>query len=155
MTGSFDDSPPEGDVRARIRYIRAGLPGQLRQERLATAALLYGPLCSLDDVHHRIARTLPWRFGLVRRVKVTPVHQSDIVLPDDVLLKYDDAVQLGVFGRFLVATPAYYWSARGDPWLVAEVEGTERWAFIIGWRRDAASWPLPLDSSHGVHRRTA
>lgn len=133
------DSYRERDARARIRDIRAGLPGQLRQERLATAALLYGPLCSLDQVHHRIARTLPWLFGSVRRVTVTPVDQSDTVLPDEILLKYDDAVQLGVFSRFLVAIPAYYWSPRGDPWLVAKVDGTDRWAFIIGWHVERTS----------------
>ena len=127
------DRSSGSDVHARLRDIRAGLPGQLRQERLATASLLYGPLCSLDDIHHRIARTLPWLFGSVRRVKVVPVERADIVLPDDVLLKYDDAVQLGVFSRFLVAVPAYYWRPRGDPWLVAKVDGTDRWAFIAGW----------------------
>jgi hypothetical protein len=154
MNESFDPESHD-DVRARIRYIRAGLPGQLRQERLSTAALLYGPLCSLDEMHHRIARTLPWRFGSFRRVKVAPVHQSDTVLPDDVLLKYDDAVQLGVFGRFLVATPAYYWWAQGDPWLVAVVEGTVRWALVVGWRRDAGSWPVPVAPPARVQRRSA
>jgi hypothetical protein len=145
----------EGDMRARIRYIRSGLPGQLRQERLATAALLYGPLCSLDEVHRRIAHTLPRVFGSVRRAKVAPLDQCDVVLPDDVLLKYDDAVQLGVFSRFLVATPAYYWSARGDPCLVAAVEGTERWAFIVSWRREPASWPDGLDTPARPQRRSA
>jgi hypothetical protein len=135
----YHDPRSERDVRARIHDIRAGLPGQLRQERLATASLLYGPLCSLDELHRRIARTLPWLLGSVRRVTVVPVEQSDSVLPDEVLLKYDDAMQLGVFSRFLVATPAYYWSPRGDPWLVAKVDGTDRWAFIAGWRRESSS----------------
>jgi hypothetical protein len=136
------DPGSERDVRERVRDIRAGLPGQLRQRRLATASLLYGPLCSLDELHSRIARTLPFRFGIVRRVSVVNIERSETVLPDDVLLKYDDAVQAGVFSRFLVATPAYYWWPQGDPWLVAEVEGTERWAVIVrcwgGERRPAA-----------------
>jgi hypothetical protein len=154
MSAGFE-AESEGDVRARIRYIRAGLPGQLRQERLATAALLYGPLCSLDEVHRRIARTLPRVLGSVRRVRIAPVDQCDVVLPDHVLLKYDDAVQLGVFSRFLVATPAYFWSARGDPWLVAEVEGTERWAFIVKWGRVPESWPDVLDTPARPQRRSA
>jgi hypothetical protein len=126
----------ERETRARVGEIRASLPGQARHERLTTAALLYGPLCSLDEVHHRIGHSLPWLFGSVRRTTVAPIERADVVLPDDVLLKYDDARQLGVFSRFLVVTPAYYWRPHGDPWLVAEVEGTERWAFIVRWERE-------------------
>jgi hypothetical protein len=54
-----------------------------------------------------------------------------------VLLKYDDAAQLGVFSRFLIATPAYWLGAEGDPWLVANVAGTDRWAVIARWGDDA------------------
>jgi hypothetical protein len=154
MRNGFEPESDD-DVRSRIRHIRAGLPGQLRQERLATAALLYGPLCSLDDVHRRIACTLPRVFGSVRRTKVAPIDRAEIFIPDEVLLKYDDAVQLGVFSRFLVVTPAYYWSPRGDPWLVGEVEGTDRWAFIVGWRRTPASWPDLLDTPVRAQRRSA
>lgn len=116
-----------------MRDIRATLPGQLRRARLATAALMYGPLYSLDDLHRRIARTLPWRPGSVRRVKVDPIERADTLIPDDVLLKYDDALQLGVFARFLIARPAYWWRPRGDPWLVAGVAETEQWAIIASW----------------------
>ena len=120
----------ERDLRARARDIRAGLPGQLRQQRLTTASLLYGTLYSLDELHHRIGRTLPWCFGAVRRAKVVSIEQAEVTLSDELLLKYDDATRLGVFSRFLIATPAYYWCARGQPWLLAEVQGTERWAVI-------------------------
>jgi hypothetical protein len=120
----------ERDLRARAREIRAGLPGQVRQQQLTTASLLYGALYSLDELHRRIARTLPWCFGAVRRAKVTAIEQAEVTLSDELLLKYDDAARLGVFARFLIATPAYYWCARGQPWLIAEVHGTERWAVI-------------------------
>jgi hypothetical protein len=118
------------DLRARARDIRATLPGQLRQQRLTAAALLYGPLSSLDELHTRIGRMLPWRFGAVRRAKVVAIEESDCALSDELLLSYDDAARLGVFSRFMIARPAYYWCARGRPWLIAEVEGTERWAVI-------------------------
>jgi hypothetical protein len=133
----------ERDVRARARDIRATLPGQLRRERLATAALLYGPLRSLDDVHRRLARTLPWRAGLVRRVSVVPIEGADVLLPDDVLVAYDDAVQLGIFARFLVATPAYYWRRCGNPALIAEVDGTERWAILVSWDNARSDYTQP------------
>jgi hypothetical protein len=118
------------DRRERVREIRAGLPGQVRQARLMTASMLYGPLCSLDGLHRRIAHTLPSRFGSVRYAKISPIEQSDALIPDEVLLKYDDAAQLDVFSRFLIATPAYWLGAEGDPWLVANVAGTDRWAVI-------------------------
>ena len=133
----------ERDVRARARDIRATLPGQLRHERLATAALLYGPLRSLDDVHRRLARTLPWRPGLVRRVSVIAIEGTEVPLPDEVLVAYDDALQLGIFARFLVATPAYYWRPRGDPSLIAEVDGTERWAILASWSSEPLAYAQP------------
>ena len=133
----------ERDLRMRAREVRAGLPGQLRRERLTTAALLYGPLASLDEVHVRLARTLPWRPGYVRRLLVEPIERSEAPLPDDVLVKCDDAVQLGIFSRFLVATPAYYWRACGSPWLIAEVHETERWAVIVGWDAEATDYTQP------------
>jgi hypothetical protein len=133
----------EREVRARAREIRANLPGQLRRERLTTAALLYGQLCSLDDLHRRLARTLPWRPGYVRRLSVVPIERADTLLPDEVLVTYDDAAQLGIFGRFLVAIPAYYWRPCGDPWLIAEVEGTERWAVLTRWDGERAAYTQP------------
>lgn len=126
----------ERDVHARACEVRSGLPGQVRRERLATASLLYGPLCSLDEVHRRVARTLPLRFGLLRRASVRSIEQAEIAIPDEVLVRYDEAVQLDVFSRFLVLTPAYYFHACGDPWLVAEVAGTERWALLASWRAE-------------------
>jgi hypothetical protein len=133
----------ERDLRARAREIRSGLPGQLRRERLTTASLLYGPLASLDEVHDRLARTLPWRPGYVRRLLVEPIERTETPLPDEVLVKYDDAVQLGIFSRFLVATPAYYWRARGNSRLIGEVEGTERWAVIVAWDGGTTDYTQP------------
>jgi hypothetical protein len=120
-------------LEARIRDIRAGLPGQMRQQRLRTASLVFGPLYSLDEIHRRIARTLPFRPGVVRRLRVAPIEQAETIIPEDVLLRYDEALQAGVFSRFLVGTPAYYWRPAGDAWLVAEVAGTDRWAVLAHW----------------------
>lgn len=121
------------DLDARIRDIRATLPGQLRQQRLRTASLLFGPLYSLDEVHRRVAHTLPFALGRVRRMRVTPIEGADVFLPEDVLLRYDEAVQTGVFSRFLVGTPAYYWWSQPQAWLIAEVAGTDRWAVLTHW----------------------
>lgn len=121
------------NLDARIRDIRAGLPGQLRQQRLRTASLIFGPLYSLDQIHRRIAHTLPFRFGCVRRMSVAPIERSETIMPEDVLLRYDEASQSGVFSRFLVGTPAYYcWPTR-DAWLLAQIDSTERWAVLAHW----------------------
>ena len=128
------------DVDAHLREIRAGLPGQLRQQRLRAAALEFGPLYSLDDIHRRIAHTLPSVLGCVRRTRVTPIERARMFIPEDALLRYDEAAQHGVFARFLVATPAYYWRSQPAAWLIAEVDGTDRWVVLAHWRapRDAA-----------------
>ena len=135
------DSGAEGPAHERVRSIRSGLPGQLRRERLTTAALLYGPLGSLDDLRARVGRALPWRLGSARTARLVAIERSEVQIPDDILLQYDDARQLGVFSRFMIATPAYYFGAAGEPWLVAEVGGTERWAVIACWRDGGPSSP--------------
>src|SRR5437879_5920556 len=54
-------------------------------------------------------------------------------IPEHALLKYDDAVQSGLFDKFWVATPTYYQERQVDPWIVAEVGGADRWAVIARW----------------------
>ena len=120
-------------VQARAREIRAGLPGQLRQQRLRTAALLYGPLCSMDVLRARIAGSIPWKFGLIRFAKLESIERTEVVIPDDVLVTYADAVDLGLFARFMVARATYYWLPQPNPWLVAVIGGTDRWVSITRW----------------------
>ena len=132
------ESPPIGtdiaDAAARIRAIRHRLPGQMLRERLETAALLYGPLYSLVEVRQRVADTLARKVGFVRGATFEPIETYSRVIPDDALLKYDDAVRSGLFAKFLVATPAYYREQQVDPWIIAEVAGsTDRWVVIAQW----------------------
>ena len=62
-----------------------------------------------------------------------PIEQYRGRIPDEALLKYDDALQRGVFSKFWVATPTYYQERQLDPWIVAEVGGGDRWAVIARW----------------------
>ncbi len=55
------------------------------------------------------------------------------LIPDEVLLKYDDAERSGLFAKFWVVTPTYYWKCQVDPWIVAEVAGTSLCAVIARW----------------------
>jgi hypothetical protein len=121
------------DPAARVRAIRARLPGQLLRERLEMAILCYGPLYSLAEIRQRVGEVLPRRLGYVRGATLEPIEQYREPIPDEALLKWDDAVQSGLFSRFWVATPTYYQERQVDPWIVAEVDGTDRWAVIVRW----------------------
>ena len=122
------------DAAAHVRRVRSRLPGQMIRERLETAALLYGPLYSLSEVRQRVAATLPRRAGFVRGTALESIESYREWIPNDALLKWDDAMRSGLFSRFLVATPTYYRDQQVDPWIIAEVaDGTDRWVVIAQW----------------------
>jgi len=121
------------EVLARVRAIRARLPGQMLQERLESAQLAYGPLYTLAEIRQRVGEVLPRRLGYVRSAVLEPIDSYREAIPGSALLKYDDAVQSGLFAKFWVATPTYYQERQVDPWIVAEVGGADRWAVIARW----------------------
>jgi hypothetical protein len=121
------------DVAARLRAIKSRLPGQMLQERIDTAKILHGPLYSLREVRARVGATLPRRPGFIRGAALEPIEAYRQSIPDEALLKYDDAAQSGLFSRFMVATPTYYSERQVDPWIIGEVTGTEEWAVLAQW----------------------
>jgi hypothetical protein len=129
----LDSSPALTDLDARIRAIRARLPGQLLRERLEMVQVCYGRLFSLAEIRQRIGQTLPRRAGYVRGTVLEPIEQYQGSIPDEALVKYDDAVKTGFFSTFSVATPTYYQERQIDPWIVAEVAGTDRYVVITQW----------------------
>jgi hypothetical protein len=126
-------SPATIDPEARVRAIRARLPGQMLRERLEMAQVCYGPLYRLADVRLRVARTLPRRPGFVRSAVLESIEDYRQPIPDEALLKYDDAVKSRLFAKFWVATPAYYQDRQIDPWIIGEVAGIDRYAVIAQW----------------------
>ena len=121
------------EVAARVRDIRTRLPGQMLRERIEMASLLFGPLYSLQGVRTRVGETLPLRLGYVRSAVTEPIETYRARIPDEALLRYDDAVQSGLFSTFMVVTPTYYRERQFDPWIIAEVTGSDRWAVIAQW----------------------
>jgi len=121
------------EVLARVRTIRARLPGQMLHERLQTAQLTYGPLYTLAEIRQRVGEVLPRRLGYVRSAVLERIESYREAIPTHALVKYDDAVQSGLFEKFWVATPTYYQERQVDPWIVAEVGGADRWAVIARW----------------------
>jgi hypothetical protein len=136
MESTSTTPPPAAvpaDVESRLRAIRASLPGQRLRERLEMAALCYGPLYSMAQIRQRVGEVLPRRMGYVRGAALEPIEQYREPIPDEALLKYDEAARSGLFSKFWVATPTYYQDRQVDPWIVAEVEGSESWAVIVRW----------------------
>ncbi len=118
----------------RAHAIRARLPGQMLHERVENAQLTYGPLYTLAEIRQRVGEAVPRRFGYVRSAVLEPIESYRARIPDHALLKYDDAVQSGLFDKFWVATPTYYQERQVDPWIVAEIGGgADRWAVIARW----------------------
>jgi hypothetical protein len=121
------------DTTARLRRVRARLPGQMLRERIEIARVRYGQLYTLAELRQKVGETLPRRVGLVRGAILEPIETYRERIPDDALLKYDDAVQSDLFSKFWVATPAYYREPHADPWIAGEVPGAELYAVIAQW----------------------
>jgi hypothetical protein len=124
---------PETDLASRVAAIRARLPGQVLRQRIDMATLCYGPLYTLAEVRRRVGESLPYRFGFIRGATLEPIEDYREAMPDEALVKYDDAVRSGLFARFWVATPTYYEERQVDPWVLGEVEGIERFAVVAQW----------------------
>jgi len=125
----MSSSPPKAAPAPSAR-----LPGQMLQERIENAQLAHGPLHTLAEIRQRVGEALPRRLGYVRSAVLEPIEAYRQHIPDHALLKYDDAVQSGVFDKFWVATPTYYQERQVDPWIVGEIGGgADRWAVIARW----------------------
>jgi hypothetical protein len=123
----------EVEEAARLRAIRSRLPGQMLRERVEMASVCYGPLYTWPEVRQKVAETLPRRIGFVRSAVVEPIEGYREHIPDEALIKYDDAVRSGLFSKFWVATPRYYEQRQVDPWIIGEVTGSEQCAVIAQW----------------------
>jgi hypothetical protein len=126
-------SPTPADCESRVRAIRARLPGQVMRERLEMAQVCYGPLYTLAEIRQKVGHTLPRRAGFVRGAVLEAIEDYRAAIPDEALLKYDDAVNSGFFSKFTVATPTYYQDRQVDPWIIGQVTGTDRYAVIAQW----------------------
>jgi hypothetical protein len=124
---------PVVDHASRVAGIRSKLPGQVLRQRVEMATLCYGPLYTLPEVRRRVGEALPYRFGFIRGAVLEPIEDYRELIPDEALVKYDDAVRSGLFSKFWVATPTYYEERQVDPWILGEVDGAERFAVIAQW----------------------
>jgi hypothetical protein len=121
------------DLAERLARIRERLPGQTLPKRIEMARVRYGRLYTLAEIRAKVAGTLPRLLLAVRGTRLEPIETYHEHIPDEALLKYDDAFQSGLFSKFWVVTPTYYGDVQVDPWIVAEVSGTDRCAVIAQW----------------------
>jgi len=133
IDASVTNRAPVVDTAARAQEIRHRLSGQARRHRLDTARLEYGPLYTLAEIRQRVARTLPQKFGFIRGTDLETIESYQGLIPDEALLKYDAALQSGLFSTFTVVTPTYFSQQQVDPWIVAHVDGAELYAVIAQW----------------------
>lgn len=121
------------DLADRIRSIRRRLPGQMLRERIDLAAASFGPLYTLAEVRERVGQVLPRRLGFVRGATLEPIETYREPIPEDALVKYDEAFSSGLFSKFWVATPTYYQERQVDPWIVGEIAEAGLYAVIARW----------------------
>jgi hypothetical protein len=95
-SAKFEIETVPANVAERVRAIRFRLPGQAVTERIEMARVSYGPLYTIGLIQERIAETLPTRIGYVRSTAMKPIEEYSGLIPDEVLLKYDDAERTGL-----------------------------------------------------------
>jgi hypothetical protein len=113
-----DRSPVESapaDLAGRLRSVRARLPGQMLRDRIEMASVCYGPLYTLAELRRKAAETLAPRIGFIRGARLEPIETHDQTIPDEALLKYDEAFTSGLFSTFWVVTPTYFSERQVDP----------------------------------------
>ena len=132
-TASLDVETAPVDMAERLLAIRLRLPGQAVRERVDMARAAHGPLYTMGLIRERVAETLPFRLGYVRSMVVEPIEEYREGIPDEALLKYDDAQRSGLFSKFWIVTPTYYVEPQIDPWIVGEVAGSKLCAVIASW----------------------
>jgi len=121
------------DSLERARVVRATLPGQVFRERVEIARATYGPLYTMGQVRQLVADSLPARVGYWRVTVSEAIDSYREYIPDEALLKYDDARRSGLFSKFWVMSPRYVQQRQVDPWIIAEVRDSEHCVVIARW----------------------
>ena len=87
----------------------------------------------MAEIRRKVADSLPHRLGFLRGAVLEPIETYQEFIPDEVLLKYDDAARTELFDKFWVVTPTYYQERQLDPWVIGKVAGTDLCAVIAQW----------------------
>lgn len=122
------------EARFRARRVRHHLYGQTLGERIAQARARYGRVYTRAELRAvAYPRRRAWSSRIERRL-VKPLEAYRAPIPDDALLRYDDASETALFSRFCVVAPAGGHEDRPTHWIVGELRGgLERYAIVARW----------------------
>jgi hypothetical protein len=122
------------EAGARVRRIRDRLLGQTLGERVAQARARYGLVYTLAELRAAICpRWRPW-FSHSDRGFMEPLEGYEAPIPDDALLRYDDASETALFSRFWVVASTRSGADRPARWIVGEVRGSAGlYAIVARW----------------------
>lgn len=126
------------EAGAQVRRIRDRLPGQTLGERIAQALARYGRVYTGAEV--RPAAGPRWRAWFSRFVRdvMQPLEAYRASIPDDALLRYDDASDMAWFSRFCALAPARAGRDRPARWIVGQLRGGgELYAVGARWHTPA------------------
>lgn len=113
----------EQDKQAAAQRVRQKLPGQVAQSRRALAEAQYGLAMSQRELHDKIRRSIRARFGFERSSSGVGITSYTRFIPDEALLKYQEAKDSGFFDRFTIEWPTYDSKQAPDPYLVGWLDG--------------------------------
>jgi hypothetical protein len=87
----------------------------------------------MAEIRRKVSETLPHRFGYLRDATFEPIESYGDLIPDEVVLKYDDAGATGLFEKFRVVTPTYCEDRQLGAWVVGEILAADHFAVIAQW----------------------
>jgi len=109
--------------RAKVAEIRQDLAGQQTRGRWDLAEAQFGLIMDIGTLRDRIRKTIPFRLFNVRHVDWEDIGSYTGHIPDQALLKYEEARRTGLFRCFKVAAPMYStFNPVSDPWLLGYVD---------------------------------
>ena len=135
-TGLLDlDALEEGFL---VRRIRDRLLRPTLEERVAQARARYGRVYTLGQLR---AAAYPRRRGRLSRFErgsMEPLEIYRALIPDDALLRYNDASETESFSQFWVVTPTRVGRDRPARWLVGQLRGgVQLYAIVARWHIQA------------------
>jgi hypothetical protein len=132
----------------RVRRIRDRLLRPTLDERVARVRARYGRVYTRAQLCGGGAARRRGRFRRLERGCARSLEAYGARIPDDALLRYDDALGTEAFSQFWVVTPARSGRDRCARWLVGELRGgVDLFAIVARWRTGTGS------VGHGHARR--
>ena len=123
----------------RVRRIRERLLRPTLEERVAQVRARYGRVYTLTQLR---ATASARRRGRARRCEhgfMESIEAYEAPIPDDALLRYEDASETTWFWRFHVVMPISSRAERPLRWIVGEVRGgADLYAIVARWHTAAA-----------------